>query len=66
MYFVLISNAIYQPNMRNNPYQFGIKKTSACAVTHFDVTINGNPLDNLSSADFNTMAYFKFHKYTGS
>ena len=65
MYFVLIANAIYEPNMRNNPYQFGIPINSTNRVTQFDVTINGNPLDNLVSADFRSMAYFKFHKYTG-
>ena len=51
--------------MRNNPYQFGMAVSDTDRVNQFDVTINGNPLDNLASADFKTMAFFKFHKYTG-
>ena len=51
--------------MRNNPYQFGMPANSDNQVTQFDVTINGNPLDNLVSSDFKAMSFFKFHKYTG-
>ena len=65
MFFVLIRASIYEPTQQHNPYQFGFGSGNTNQVSQFKITINGNELDGLNSANFPEMAYFRLMRFLG-